>query len=89
MKFLQGYRSQIEKIDASLLRLLQKRMEASRAIGELKKQKGLPIRDSRQEQKITKSIISYASTRGLTADFVQSLWRRIFQESRRVQRDDS
>ncbi|MBI4250229.1 chorismate mutase [Candidatus Uhrbacteria bacterium] len=88
MKSLQGYRSQIEKIDASLLGLLQKRMEVSRAIGKLKKQEGAMIQDRKREQEIMKDVISYANMRGLTVDFVQSLWRRILQESRRVQRND-
>ena len=51
---LKEYREQIDRIDAELVRLFQERMKVSAAIGQYKKENGLPVLDrSREREKLS------------------------------------
>lgn len=52
MNELEQYREQIDALDAELLRLFVQRMETARAIGEYKRQNGLPVTDEQRRQQI-------------------------------------
>ncbi len=49
---LAPWRARIDALDEELLRLLQKRVECALAVGEIKKQSGLPLHDPAREKSI-------------------------------------
>ena len=49
-------REQINKIDQELIKLLEKRFQLSKEIGEYKKQNNLPVEDKKREQEIIEKI---------------------------------
>ncbi|MHA1793873.1 MAG: prephenate dehydratase [Promethearchaeota archaeon] len=55
---LTHFRKEINKVDDEIIALLEKRAEIAKKIGELKRKKGIPIRDWGREQEILKEISS-------------------------------
>ncbi len=49
---IQNLRNQIRSIDEKIIKLLQDRIRLSHQIGSIKKQKGLKIKDRKQEKKV-------------------------------------
>jgi len=49
---LDELRNEIDKIDGALVDLLEKRMDVSRKIGEIKKSKDIPVKDEEREKEI-------------------------------------
>ena len=52
MNQLEQYRTEIEQVDDELIKLLIKRMELSKKIGEYKKSNGLSVYDPRREEEL-------------------------------------
>jgi monofunctional chorismate mutase len=80
-------RSQIDGIDAQIVRLLAKRMDLVKEVGELKKASDQPIVDENREEALRETLKSIAKEEGLSEEFVNHLYTHIFIESRRVQEE--
>lgn len=76
-------RKEINKIDRETIRLLRKRFEISRKIGDYKKKNNFKIRDLERENKIIGGKIKESK---LNKIFVKNLYSLIFRESRRIQK---
>ena len=64
MMELQDYRDQVDEIDRALLALLEQRMALSQAIGDYKRERGLPIFQPEREQAILDRVELEAGTDG-------------------------
>ena len=77
------HRNMIDNIDKIILELLGRRFEHAQEIGKIKKEKGLPIVDSKREKEIIESKKKYSK---LNDDFVEKFYRVIFDESYKKQK---
>ena len=78
-------RKEIERIDREMLSLLASRAALSRAIGKVKRMKGIPIRDRTRERKLELMRARRARTLGLDSSFAERLFRSVVADSRRLQ----
>lgn len=81
----QTYREQIDEIDKELMRLLSKRMEISREIGELKREKGMVVFQPYRYKEIMERYLNFCSNGKLEADAVREIFEVIHSESVRQQ----
>lgn len=81
----QTYREQIDEIDKELMRLLSKRMEISREIGELKREKGMVVFQPYRYNEIMERYLNFCSNGKLEADAVREIFEVIHSESVRQQ----
>ena len=82
---LQESRKQIDEIDKELMRLLSKRMEISREIGELKREKGMVVFQPYRYNEIMERYVNFCSNGKLEADAVREIFEVIHSESVRQQ----
>jgi chorismate mutase len=78
-------REEIDKIDANLFRLFEKRFEISKKIGEEKKKNKMYIYDLEREKNI---IMDKIKRYKLREGFIKNIYKIIFEESRRIQKND-
>jgi len=71
-------RRQIDKIDREIWRLLARRTKIVEKIGCWKKKSGMLIRDPLREEEIIRQKRLQAVVYGLDPDFVESVYRKIF-----------
>ncbi len=84
---LEGYRSEIDRLDDELMRVLDQRMQVSEQIGSCKKENRVTIFQSgRWDNILEKSFIAGAK-RGLSKEFIRKLFSAIHQESINKQTD--
>lgn len=76
-------REKIDAIDKEVFQLLVDRLEAVTAIGEVKKQEGLPILDQSRENAIYKKIDSLFSDKEAT--FLKKIYQSIITESKKAE----
>lgn len=81
------YRRQIDAIDLKLVELLEKRMELSREIGLLKRDKGLTVYRPARYNEVLEHCAACCDGRGLDADAVKGIFEMIHSESIRQQLD--
>lgn len=84
---MQQIRNNIIKIDKEIISLLGKRMKLALKIGGFKKKNGLPIQDKDREAKLIDIYKKSAVKSGLDETFIDKLFRNIFRESRKIQRN--
>lgn len=84
---LVGFRAEIDDVDAEMLRLLSRRMELSRRIGQLKKQKGITAFQPDRWKKVLSDHIEAAKNLNLSEDFVAEIFETIHKASVEVQTD--
>ena len=77
-------REKIDTIDREVFQLLIDRLEAVTAIGEVKKQEGLPILDQSRENAIYKKIESLFSEKEAT--FLKNIYQSIITESKKAEK---
>lgn len=75
-------RQEINKIDAKLLELLEKRFSISSEIGRYKLVNGLAVEDKKREEEIIANRISSSE---LDEEFIKNLFELIFAESKKIQ----
>jgi|GEM_PF-570388 len=85
----QSLRAGIERIDREILTLLASRMTLSRAIGKLKKAKGLPVRNRTREGALEAMRLKRAKELGLDSAFVKKIFTNVVAHSRNLQRSQS
>ena len=79
-------RKKIDRVDARILVLLQRRADIVREIGELKREDGRPIVDRKRENEVIRRVAEYNG--GLLPEqAVTRIYRAILRESRQMQRD--
>lgn len=78
-------RRQIREIDAKMIALISKRMNLSKKLGKLKKEKNLPIRDKKRETLLFKQWRASALACGVSYKCVKKLWKLILNESIKIQ----
>ena len=81
---LQQHRNQIDRIDAHLLRLLNRRARLALQVGRLKKRRGLRVFDSTREQAILRRM-SRANHGPLPAQAVRAIYQQILRAIRRLE----
>ena len=81
MKVLQ-LRDELNKIDQELGKLLIRRFEICREIGNHKKCNGIPVEDLERERQV---VSNYIAKFNLPSDFVEEIYAVIFKHSRRIQ----
>jgi len=82
MSELEKLRSEINRIDNSLLDLLSNRMEISVKVGEYKKKNNIQVLDSSREKELIERLISYSN---IDNDLVKDLWNIIMKYSKKLQ----
>ena len=80
---IQELRSQIDEIDAELVRLFCRRMEVAARIADYKKANGLPIPDPAREEEKLNSVAELAGP--AMADYTRQLYTHLFSLSRDYQ----
>ena len=81
------YRKRIDSIDMELVELLEKRMELSREIGLLKRDKGLTVYSPARYNEVLEHCVSCCEGRSLDIEAVKGIFELIHSESVRQQLD--
>jgi chorismate mutase len=74
-------RQQIDVFDEHLLDLLEKRMKVAETIGQYKKANNITILQSTRWDEIINRVMSKTRAKGLSADFIDTIFKAIHQES--------
>ena len=83
-KTLQQWRSEIDILDAELLRLLNERARIASELGALKVSSGLPVYEGRRERQVLARLLE-SNAGPLDREGVNSIFRCIIRESRRLE----
>jgi chorismate mutase len=74
-------RQQIDIYDDHLIDLIEKRMQIAETIGRFKKENNITILQSRRWDEIIKSAVIKGEAKGLSAEFIDAIFKAIHQES--------
>ncbi len=74
-------RQQIDVFDEHLLDLLEKRMKVAETIGQYKKANNITILQSTRWDEIINRVMSKTKAKGLSAEFIDTIFKAIHQES--------
>ncbi len=77
-KELAELRREIDIVDNQILELVEDRLELAGEVAELKKKKGMPLRDLAREEEVIKSKCEKTD---LPEDFVRKIYRLIIDEA--------
>ena len=80
-----SYRKQIDDIDEALMELIAKRMEVSREMGELKREKGLTVFQPSRYNDTMERCAAYCNRTNLDAEAMKDIFEAIHSESIRQQ----
>ncbi|MFQ5822981.1 MAG: chorismate mutase [bacterium] len=83
---IEDWRSKIDEVDLEILRLLKKRAQFTIEIGNIKKQRWLPIHSPDREKLIITRIVNENSG-PLSSDGVRRIFERIIDEFRKLEKD--
>jgi chorismate mutase len=86
IKELTRLREKVDEIDDAIIRLLGKRQSMVKTIGEIKKNKGVKILSAARERQVLKRILLNGEKNNIDLEFIGSIYREIFKNSRKVQR---
>lgn len=79
-------RKKINIIDNNILRLLEERFSLVKSIADYKKKNKLNIFQPKREDEVLNNLIN--STKKLDSMFIENLFRVIFNESKRIQKNE-
>lgn len=82
---MQNIRQEIDRVDTRLLKLLKKRADLVKNIGQFKKVNGLPIKDSQREQQILDGILKQVGSDAMLSKLAKKIWRLIFEYSYKLE----
>ncbi len=85
---IEYWRAEIDEVDRELLRLLNRRARLAMKVGALKRDAGLPCCDPERERMVL-GTLGRANTGPLDSRAVGKLFRRIIQESRRLETEEA
>lgn len=77
-------RGEIDKIDAQLAELLERRLEVARKIGDYKRERGMPITDAAREERVIEQIALIVKN-AVNTPYITRLWRLIMEIGRDIQ----
>lgn len=81
MNSLKKYRKEIDKIDRTIIQLLEKRFSIVEKIGEFKRKFKLKIRDKKREKEMLEKRKKLIRKLNLSSDFIEKFFRLIIRES--------
>lgn len=84
---LEKYRSEIDELDAQLIRIIAKRMEVSNELGKYKKENNVTVFQLERWIDILDTRIPFAKANAIDSDFAERLMKLIHEESTRIQTD--
>lgn len=87
MMDLNEIRNELDKIDSQIVDLLAKRNEFMPAVAEYKKKNNMPRVHPEREKQIIDSKRKQAEEKKLNPDFVEKIYKDIFEESHRIQKE--
>ncbi|KYC48850.1 MAG: chorismate mutase [Candidatus Methanofastidiosum methylothiophilum] len=82
---LEALREEINRIDEDIIGLLSRRMEVSRKIAALKKDKGIPVEDRDREKTLFLKLERDARTNNINEKFVSEVFGIIISHSKLIQ----
>lgn len=85
---LAALRSEIEKVDREIVRLLSRREDVAREIGLTKRRDGLKVRDPQREKKVVDKMLSLAKALRADRDTTKQLSKLLIADATRVQKDE-
>lgn len=86
-KELQGLRDKIDSVDKQMLDLLEQRLKLVEEVGEVKSEHGLPIYAPDREAAMLASRRQEAEKRGVPAQLIEDILRRVMRESYASEKD--
>src|ERR687888_1747048 len=86
MRTLDDLRSDIDRVDEVLVRLLNERARVACEIGRLKKAKGMEVYQPERERQVLEHVRNIAVEGPLGPDAIARLFERIIDEARRLER---
>lgn len=78
---LELLREKIDKIDTEIIGLLGKRMQISRQVSHIKKQKNMSVLQINRWDKLLKERMQQAEPKGLNGEFIKEIFEQIHKES--------
>jgi chorismate mutase len=85
LRLLAESRKEIDGLDLQLLELLNRRTRVVEGIGRAKESAGMPIYEPKREEDVFRNVIDH-NAGPLTADAVKSIFERIIDEMRTLQK---
>lgn len=82
---IDNLRKEIDAVDADLVKLLAKRLDLVRQVGEEKKKEGVEVHQKTREIEVLDKVKLLGDTLGLEDEFIADLYSVIFAESRKAQ----
>lgn len=79
MNDLNKLREEINKIDEQLLDLIAQRIGVVKAVGEYKKERGLPIVDKKREEELLQKLILRGEKYSLDESIIRKVWKNFFE----------
>jgi len=86
MRTLDDLRSDIDRVDEVLVRLLNERARVACEIGRIKKEQGIEIYQPDRERQVLEHVRNVAIEGPLGPDAIARLFERIIDEARRLER---
>ncbi len=86
-KDLQELRKVIDTLDAQIIELLAKRMQAVKLVGEYKAAQNIQPLDKNRWQEVLDSKREQAKALGLSEKLVEDIYERIHQEALRIEKE--
>lgn len=87
MSDIKELREKIDGIDRELQRLFEERMAVSKAVGEYKKERGLPVYDAKREREVIAARVARTADKSLVP-YVESFFVDVMNLSKDAQKDD-
>ena len=84
---LDELREEIRKITVDMLRLAGKRLSLAKRIGEIKRQKGLPMEDLKAEKELKHLVLEKCRVYGVDERLGLKLLNLLIDEAKRAQRE--
>lgn len=86
MTTLKQLRKKIDRVDATIIRMLAERRKLARAAGRLKQRLKMVVKDPKRERDMLKHYRAESNRHRLDPVFVHQLFRHIIRYSRKVQK---
>jgi chorismate mutase len=86
---LDKLRNEIKDTTLEIMRLTGKRLLLAKKVGEIKRQKGLPIEDLEVEKELKQVVLEKCREYGIESRFALKLLSILFKEAKRVQKEMS
>jgi chorismate mutase/prephenate dehydrogenase len=83
---IERLRADIDAVNAELLDLLERRLDLSVQVGEIKQRAGLPLYSEERERDLLDRFRTEAIDRGIDPDYVEELMAVVLVHSRAAQR---